>query len=283
MCVFNRQNFKERFNNLININLKTFRDSEIFVKLKEKSANLAYLLMNHHKIFSFADKELAKYGWIVNDSISYRDYQDIAALINNSAEQREIDDKFLELYFDDEFSGLKYCLENIEKNLYVKEGNNLRFQIIKDCFEIVINNNNQINPYSLAIPVLLAHTERLKDDFINYIKNVFPEDFVIENGKSKPKKKQIESKALERIKDIDIIQFYQHSIDYIMNTVFQNSHDVKPEDGINISESNILNRHRILHGDILKYGTKENFLRCCLVLELLSNLFNEEKLKFENE
>lgn len=250
--------------------------------VKEHIANIIYHVENPEGIFSQGDKIIAKYGWLITDSISYKDYQNIVILINDGAEQKDIDNKFLELYFDDEFSGLKYCLENIKNNLFIKEGNNLRFEIINDCFNIVINNNST-SSYNVAIPVLLIHIENIKNELVEKVKNIFPQDFPKEKDDKRTKKTVIEKKAFNKIKEIEEVEMlYKYTFDYIIDSVFQNSYDVKFENENNESESSILNRHKILHGNILKYGTKENFLRCCLILEFFTNFFNDKEFKINN-
>lgn len=143
-------------------------------------------------------------------------------------------------------------LDNIEKSILKKFPN--RKKIIKAAF-----NAHRRQEYELSIPVLLSQTDGICKEIAN-------EYLFITKKKNKNKKPQT-AIYVEKI-----------ASDTLLKAILSPLGQTLP---INVSESerkkgfNKLNRHMVLHGESLDYGTKTNSLKAISLINYVAQVLKE--------
>lgn len=264
-------------NSIRNNLIKTINTPE-FEDLAKK---IIFFANNHEKFneklsekFNEANKLLDTYNWFIPDSISFYDFQEkiFTLLIKENITQNDIDKAFLDFYFGNNFEELEDVVNNLKEN--IEED---RFLIIKDCFNILKDNfeSKNCNCFNIIIPTLLIHIDRYRLDVEkDYLKS--------KNRKLKEGEKP--SKVLlEEVKKDNAHYKVSIPIEFLIEKLFRDSKEIDKDinNGKNLIDD--LYRHKIMHGQHLKYGSAKNVLKCFLILEYIKNLHNTVKNQSTNK
>ena len=149
-----------------------------------------------------------------------------------------------------------------KKNLFQK-----RIKIIKDCIQTLKEASNKTNAVNVVLPTLIAQIDGFLTDYLDSKGIAYDcayDDF-IQNGKvkkvgRKSQFKQNTSRALfSSLNDL--------AIDIFLNILFQGSQKGKP-----LKTPFNFNRHKIMHGENIKYGRKGYLIRAILLIDFLVSL-----------
>ncbi|MDP8267795.1 MAG: hypothetical protein P9L97_03605 [Candidatus Tenebribacter davisii] len=203
----------------------------------------------------FISKKLAYQGWFVNSAFDISDVNKIAELI--VAKQFDEIDSFMSIFIENNF-------EEIRK--LVVERNNDRKSILESAFNA--HNNGE---YNLSIPVFLAQSDGICHDLLGEM--LFATR--IPKKKEDPSQKKVPKTAKAIHKFAKSNSITRALVEPLMFVT-----------ALNLSEKekqiDIINRHEILHGKDLNYGTKLNSLKSISLLYFVSSILYDSIEQYVN-
>lgn len=178
-------------------------------------------------------------------------------LENGRSSPDDVIESFVGCFEEDNWSELQRIVTSWEDNPYF----NPRMQLIMDALDAHVNGK-----YTLSIPLLLAQAEGIASDILN-----------VPAGES--------TKLMKQVLDLDHHDFIREiSRDVLLRYILSPSGFGRTQgdsqeftshnfaDWLNsygVSEEQAINRHGILHGVQLNYGSKMNSLRAFFLLDTL--------------
>ncbi|GAG67768.1 unnamed protein product, partial [marine sediment metagenome] len=169
---------------------------------------------------------------------------------------------FVEYFKKNSYKNLKNLIERWKKNPIFKK----RMKIFRDCLSILKNVKNSINPSNLVLPTLIAQIDGIQTEFM--IKNGLYYDIGRRGWKNRMGRIiQKKSWFLNQTLNSELLD---QANDLCLNILFQESFPGTPLNNSFVTFS----RHKILHGEYLRYGRIDNTIRAFLILDFLVELTN---------
>jgi len=199
---------------------------------------------------------LRKYKWFISPSMPLSLVFEIVKVgMGNGNQRGAINRLFIEYFISNNFENLEILVNNWETNRLFKP----RMKILKDCVAIMKNANSKYNPSNIVLPVLIAQIDGIRIEIMN------------RNGlsfwtKDKKWKEWFKGQTLNQ-------ELYDLANDIFINILFQESQPGKP-----LETPFTFNRHKIMHGEILRYGRIDNVIRAFLILDFLATITAKDKL-----
>lgn len=135
-------------------------------------------------------------------------------------------------------------------------------KILRDCVKLIQNTPKNVNFANLVVPVLITQIDGIQKDFM---------EFNHLNVNHRKKTVEVDGEIIKEedfFKGLTEQDYLMDSInDIFLNVLFQ--HTFPGED---YSASIHLSRHKILHGENIKYGRKDYAIRCFMILDFLHML-----------
>ena len=226
--------------------------------------------------FLAVDKLGLKYGWVSN--WGYFTPAELNDLLKKwtdgklSVEEQEqiISNHFVEFYSKNSFKNLDECITSWNQNPIFYG----RMSIFRDCLFALQNFTTSFNPSNLVVPVLISQIDGIigellkREGFVfckNSMKWINP-DKTTEGNLEKSFGSMIKNKRTRygRYYIGNLIQMHSR-YGVLVDGIFQRSIH-----GDDLKNPSFLSRHKILHGEDLKYGTIKNSIKLFLILEYLS-------------
>lgn len=197
---------------------------------------------------------LYKYKWFITPNMPIDIMHRIAELDRKKGNHtKAVNNLFVDYFFKNNCQNLEVTVLSWNRNKLFQK----RMKIFNDCVQTLKSiQNSKINESNVILPTLISQIDGILTDYLS-IKGISGRR-TYEDKKShfKKLKAQVLSDNLDNIFN-----------DIFLNILFQNSSTGKPlEIAFNF------NRHKILHGENIKYGRKNNLLRGFLILDYLSKL-----------
>lgn len=205
-------------------------------------------------------KILKKYKWFISPSMPTSFIYEAVQTGRKKGNQRGAMNKsFIEYFSKNNFKNLKNLIEGWKNNNIFKP----RMKILRDCISTLKSVKRPSNPSNLVIPTLIAQidgiqTEFMKQSGLHY--DTIKRKWRDRGGKIINKKKWLKSQTLNS-ELLDIAN------DVLLNILFQGASPGEP-----LKTPFTFNRHKILHGEYLRYGRIDNTIRAFLILDFLSNV-----------
>jgi len=199
-----------------------------------------------------AIQTLRKYKWFITPSLPINF---IYKTVNNGRrkgnQRKSMNKLFVDYFSSDNFRNLENLVNGWETNEIFKP----RIKIFRDCVFVIKNTKSKFNPSNVVLPTLIAQIDGVRIKFMN------------RNGLSF---KTNNMKWKEWFKGKTQNQDYLESAnDIFLNILFQKSQPGEP-----LETPFTFNRHKIMHGEYLKYGRIDNTIRAFLILDFLSGIIN---------
>lgn len=190
-----------------------------------------------------AIKILEKYNWPITENLPYAIYNNVIVAVNNGeTEQSYIDDIFINFLSSQDYL---YLRNKIVSKWKQNKLFTARMEIFNHCITVLSYSNEELNPSNVVIPTLISQTDGILSDFLGkQLRKGWKEEF----------KRKINNYEYSSILN-------QVLVDVLFETSFYKSKIKSP---LNI------NRHKIMHGEDINYGTVANSLRLFLILDHLS-------------
>jgi len=232
--------------------------------------NIGKFWSNFYRRFKIAEQKavtvLQKYKWFISPSLPSSFVFEIMQLDKNKGRQ----DKAVNRLFIDYFSSNSW--ENLEIMVSGWKNNPLfrkRMKILFDCVQVLKQaQGKKINETNVVLPTIIIQIDGILTDYLdlnNIQWEVLYDDCLDKKGNVRRtgRKDQFRRYKSKSIMD----PLYNLAIDIFLNILFQKSQKGQP-----LKTPFNFNRHKIIHGESIKYGRKNYLIRAFLVLDFLSHL-----------
>lgn len=206
-----------------------------------------------------AFKILKKYKWFVTPSLPLSFVFEVVKQGSKKGNQRKTINKlFIDYFYANNFVELENFLATWSTNPIFKP----RIKILKDCV-IALKESRQSNAANVILPTLIAQIEGI---FIELCKqkvgvSLKKTKWIDKNG-TEMSRKNLENLVKTNFKSNDLL--LDLTIDFYFVILFQTAYH-----GQSLSTPFTFNRHKIMHGENLRYGRHDNVIRAFLVLDFL--------------
>ena len=205
-----------------------------------------------------AVKILRKYKWFITLSMPMKFVFIVVQIGRRKGNQRKLMNKlFVDYYTTNNFSNLEILMKRWESNAIFKP----RMKILWDCIFFLRNSKRGTNPSNVVIPTLIAQIDGIQNEFMKQ-QGLTYEKLKLKNAKGETidwkkwfKDQPPNNKMDELTKDIHV------------NFLFQ-----KALPGQSLATPFTFNRHKIMHGESLKYGRIDNTIRAFLMLDFFATI-----------
>ncbi len=145
-----------------------------------------------------------------------------------------------------------------------------RYKILMDCVVFIkIAGKRRINSANAVLPTLITQIDGALSDFLDskHIQwDCDYDDWVdLKTGKIRKVGRKTQYKNSKP-------KVLSHSLDDLANDIFLNILFQKSQSGKPLNTPFNFNRHKIIHGESVKYGRKDYLIRAFMVLDLLAHL-----------
>ena len=199
-------------------------------------------------------KILKKYKWFITPEMPLSMLNQIIKIDRQGhGTYKRVNELFIAYFFNNNFYELKELVKKWDKVPLFKK----RMKILKDCISFISENKNKkINIANIVLPVLIVQIDGIINDYL-VLKTGQPARTFgdIKTAFRSTRSKVLTSKLDNLINDIILDVFLQTSYKYIP-----------------LQKPYNFNRHKILHGENIKYGRMDYLIKSFLILDLLSEL-----------
>lgn len=204
-----------------------------------------------------AIRVLKKYKWFVSPSLPIAFVFEVVKIGRKKGNHRgEINRLFVEYVRSNNYEELNALVNNWQSNNILKP----RLKIFRDCIDGLRNASSGSNPSNFVLPTLIAQIDGILQEYME------------KHGCVKERKWKDSSGN-----EIDWKDFYRNitpnqDLDELANEIFMNILFQRSQRGIALDTPFTFNRHKIMHGEYLRYGRIDNTIRAFLVLDFLASL-----------
>jgi hypothetical protein len=183
---------------------------------------------------------LGAHGWYLDPEMSMPDLWEL----QEALEQGDVDQAESQLceYFE-------HRLDTMEASINERMPD--RAHLFRSAFQA-----HQHGEYALSIPVFLAQTDGICKDMVGH--------YLFRKGKGKRRGKQATAEYVE--------QFAADSLQAALLSPLGNTLPINASENELTGAPGVLNRHEVLHGRSLDYGTKKNSLKAISLVNYVSSV-----------
>jgi hypothetical protein len=210
---------------------------------------------------------LRKYKWFITPSFPITFIFVVIQLDKESGRHdKAINRLFIEYFEAEDWQNLGIMVNGWRNNPLLKK----RYKILFDCVVAVKSASKEgINEANVVLPTLITQIDGVLTDYLNFKGLQWDshyDDWVdIKTGKVRRLGRKTQFKnAAPRVLTTPLDDLAR---DIFLNILFQRSQKGKP-----LATPFNFNRHKIIHGENLKYGRKDYLIRAFMVLDLLAHL-----------
>jgi len=209
---------------------------------------------------------LQKYKWFISPSMPINFIFKVVQLEQKKGRQDKAINKFFIDYFSrNDWQNLEAITKNWERKSLFKK----RIKIIQDCIKTLKNADRKTNAVNVVLPTLITQIDGVLTDYLNLKGIHWDCDYddwvdrntgrVIKIGR-KTQFKNVKPKVLTT-------QLDDLASDIFLNILFQHS-----QKGAQLKTPFNFNRHKIIHGENVRYGRQGYLIRAFLILDFLVHL-----------
>lgn len=210
-----------------------------------------------------AARVLRKYKWVITPSLPAVFVFDVVKIGNRKRNQRKVlNQLFVEHFSSNDFREMDLLIAQWEKNKILKP----RTKIFRDCIFVLRMKKRKFNPSNIVLPTLIAQIDGILTEFMKN-KGLF---FDTKERKWKDNKGKIIYKKMwfkEQVKSTKENAMTELSNEIFLNLLLQKAYPIHP-----LKSPFSFNRHKILHGENLRYGRIDNTIRAFLILDFLDTI-----------
>lgn len=212
---------------------------------------------------------LNKYKWFMTPSLPIDFVYTAIEICKKGGNQRKsMNELFINYFSEDNFAELENLVESWKDNEIFKS----RMKILRDCVTILKETSSKANAANLVIPTLISQIDGIQSEFmkshglkvtrrglIDSDGNILKDD----DGNALNKKDWYRELTLND-------ELLDSANDIFLNILFQGSKTGEP-----LKTPFTFSRHKIMHGEYIKYGRMDNTIRAFLILDFLASLIEE--------
>lgn len=214
-----------------------------------------------------AVKVLQKYKWFITPSFPMPFIFRVVEINKKRGRQdKAVNELFIKYFEAKNWKNLEGMVVDWKNKPLLKK----RHKILIDCIEVIrISSKKGINVANVVLPTLISQIDGALTDYLNSRNLQWDCDYddCIDSKTGKVKKigRKTQFKSLRP--KVLTTQLDDLANDIFLNILFQRSQKGKPL----ITPFNF-NRHKIIHGESVKYGRKDYVVRAFMILDFLSYL-----------
>jgi len=221
---------------------------------------------NFQKQYKIAQQEavqiLRKYKCFITPSVPLSFVFEVVKIGRRKGNQRKaINRLFIDYFSLNNFRNLEKLVDGRQTNKIFKP----RMKIFRDCVSVIKNAKRKYNPSTIILPTVIAQIDGIQREYME------------QNGLSfdLKKRKWVDKKG----NVIDWKAWFkgqtsnQELLD-LANDIFLNILFQKSQPGRPLETPFTFNRHKIMHGEYLRYGRIDHTIRAFLILDFLATLSN---------
>lgn len=199
-----------------------------------------------------ATQILRKYKWFITPSMPLSFVFKVVKLGEKQGRQDKAINNLFIMYFEvNNWNNLGVMVDSWKNNPLLKK----RYKILSDCVAIIkLASKKKINVSNIVLPTLITQIDGALSDYMES-KNVSWNGYTDRNTKIRINKPRVLTNELDN-----------QATDIFLNILFQGS-----QRGRSLVTPFNFNRHKIIHGEIVKYGRKDYMIRAFMVLDLLTH------------
>ncbi|KKQ12306.1 MAG: hypothetical protein US26_C0011G0005 [Candidatus Nomurabacteria bacterium GW2011_GWE1_36_71] len=199
-----------------------------------------------------AIKCMQKYKWFITanmpPSLIFEVYQ---LSLKKGNMTKEVNKVFEDFLFSNNYEGLDELL--LEWKQWIDPD---RYKIIKDTFSVIKSAPKRVNITNVVLPTLIVQAEGILKDKTNF--------WNLKNEKGYKKLKTSYKNNSSKILPQDLQNLID---DIVIDYLFQDSRT-----GVPLKNPFQFNRHKIIHGEVKKYGRKNYLVRIILLIDCFATL-----------
>ncbi|MBO8183832.1 MAG: hypothetical protein H0Z28_13760 [Archaeoglobus sp.] len=207
---------------------------------------------------------LRKYKWFITPSLPLSFVFEVVKIGKRKGNQRKaINGLFIDYFSLNNFGNLEKLVDGWQTNKIFKP----RMKIFRDCVSVMRNAKSKYNPSTIVLPTLIAQIDGIQREFME--QNGL--SFDLKKGKWVDKKGNIIYWKAWFKGQTSNQEWLDLANDIFLGILFQESQPGRP-----LETPFTFNRHKIMHGEYLRYGRIDNTIRAFLILDFLATLSNRE-------
>jgi hypothetical protein len=208
-----------------------------------------------------AIKVLKRYNWFVSPSLpSSFVYEAVRIGRKRDNQRKAINKLFWDYFAENGFENLSKIVEGWSSNpIFTKQ----RMKILRDCVSVLRNAKLRINTSNVVLPTLIAQIDGV---LTGYRKK---KGFTFTSKKAKKQLEQLKAWVETEAVNQDVMSEPMLELtNYIFfEVLFQSAYHGQP-----LENPYTFSRHKIMHGEFLTYGRRDNVIRAFLILDFLAAL-----------
>jgi len=200
----------------------------------------------------------ARYKWFITPSMPANFLGRVISIGQQTGNQRRAMNRlFVDYYKANDWQELSQLVESWSANPIFRP----RMKILRDCLSTVKRSDRGLNPANVVLPTLIAQIDGIQTDIMRKHGILRKRTkWVDAMGKEVNWKNAFRSETSSR-------DFMDSTNDVFLNILFQRAYFGEP-----LANPFSFNRHKIMHGEVVRYGTIDNTVRAFLLLEFLSHV-----------
>ena len=232
--------------------------------------NFSNYWANFQKTYNIAEQKavgvLQKYKWFITPSFPMPFIFEVVKLDKKKGRQdKAVNGLFIKYFEAKNWQNLEGMVNDWKNKPLLKK----RYKILADCVEVVkIASKKGVNGANVVLPTLITQIDGALTDYLNS-KNIRWDcdyDDWIDGKTGKVKKIGRKTQFKNSKPKVLTTQLDDLANDIFLNILFQRSQKGKP-----LATPFSFNRHKIIHGESIKYGRKDYLIRAFMVLDLLAH------------
>ena len=226
------------------------------------------LWQTFHEQYKITEQEaiqiLRKYKWFVTPSLPLSLIFEVVKIGAKKGNQRNaVNRLFFDYFSSKNYKNLKRLVEEWQTNKIFKP----RMKIFKDCVSVIRNAKGKYNPSTIVLPTLIAQIDGIQKEFMKQNGLYFDlskRRWIDKKGNDVNWKKWFRAQtSTQELLDL--------ANDIFLSILFHESQPGKP-----LETPFTFNRHKIMHGEFLRYGRIDNTIRAFLILDFLAILSDKK-------
>lgn len=219
-------------------------------------------LKRYHTTIEEANKILKKYKWFVSLSLPDSFYGAILEIESTGKnKKKKINKLFIDYFSGNNFKYLEELVESWKSHSRFKS----RMRIFRACIQTLQRAKKGDNPSNVIIPALIAQIDGIINDIVDSYGIQYDKKsrmWIDGKGNQSKKKDEAKKKLIQSLNEYSPIGEY-----LLLEILFQEAYR-----GQKLSIPTTFSRHKILHGEYVHYGRKDNTIKAFLILDFLHYL-----------
>ena len=225
---------------------------------------------NFQKTYNIAEQKavgvLQKYKWFITPSFPMPFIFEVVKPDKKKGRQdKAVNSLFVKYFEAKNWQNLEGMVDDWKNKPLLKK----RYKILADCVEVVkIASKKGVNGANVVLPTLITQIDGALTDYLNSkgIQWDCDYDDWIDGKTGKVRKVGRKTQFKNSKPKVLTTQLDDLANDIFLNILFQRSQKGKP-----LATPFNFNRHKIIHGESIKYGRKDYLIRAFMVLDLLAH------------